>query len=52
MKIESSMTKFEVEKFNDKEYFGLWQKRVKILLVQQGLHKPCRKVGKIYRYVK
>ena len=38
-KIESSTTKFEVEKFNGKGNFGLWQKRVKALLVQQGLHK-------------
>ena len=37
------MMKFEVEKFNDKEKnFGLWQKRVKALLVQQGLHKTLQ----------
>ena len=41
-KIESSMTKFEVEKFNGKENFGFWQKRVKALLVQQGLHKTLQ----------
>jgi len=33
-KIVSSTTKFEVEKFNSKENFDLWQKRVKVLLVQ------------------
>ena len=38
-KIRSSTTKFEFEKFNGKENIGLWQKRVKSLLVQQGLHK-------------
>ena len=38
-KIGSSTPKFEVEKFNGKENFGLWQKRVKALLVLQGLHK-------------
>jgi len=43
-KIESSLTKFEVEKFNGKENFSLWQKRLKALLVQQGL--PCREVTK------
>ena len=41
-KIGSSMTKFEVEKFNDKRNFGLWQKRVKALLVQQDLHKTLQ----------
>jgi hypothetical protein len=39
----SSMpTKFDVEKFNGKGNFGLWQKRVKALLVQQGLHKALQ----------
>jgi len=37
--IGSSLTKFEVEKFNGKKNFNLWQKTVKALLVQQGLHK-------------
>jgi len=46
-KIESSATKFEVEKFNAKENFGLWQKRAKTLPVQQGLHKSLQgKSGK------
>ena len=41
-KIGISATKFEVEKFNGKENFGLWKKRVKALLVQQGLHKTLQ----------
>jgi len=41
-KIGSSTIKFEVEKFNVKGNFGLWQKRVKALLVQQGLHKTLQ----------
>jgi len=40
--IESFTTKFEVEKFNRKGNFSLWQKRVKALLVQQGLHKTLQ----------
>ena len=38
-KIESFTTKFEAEKFNGKGNFGLQQKRVKVLLMQHGLHK-------------
>ena len=38
LKIEIFASKFEVKKFNGKENFGLWQKRVKAL-VGQGLHK-------------
>jgi len=41
-KIGSSMTKFEIEKFNGNGNFGLWQKRVKALMVQQGLHKTLQ----------
>ena len=41
-KIESSTTKFEVEKFNGKGNFSLWQKKVKALLVQQSLHKTLQ----------
>ena len=41
-KIGCSTTKFEVEKFNGKENFGLWKKRVKELLGQQGLHKTLQ----------
>ena len=40
--IGSSTIKFEVEKFNGKENFSLWQKRMKVLLVQQGLHKTSQ----------
>ena len=32
-------TKFEVEKFNGKNNFSLWQRRMKDLLIQQGVHK-------------
>ncbi|KAK8936753.1 hypothetical protein KSP39_PZI011993 [Platanthera zijinensis] len=31
--------KFEVPKYDGKIDFGLWQKRIKAVLVQQGLHK-------------
>jgi len=41
-KIGSFTTKFETEKFNGKENFDLWQKRVKVLLVQQGLHNTLQ----------
>ena len=41
-KIGSSTIKFEIEKFNGKRNFDLWQKRVKALLVQQGLHKTLQ----------
>ena len=41
-KVGSSTLKFEVKKFNDKENFSLWQKRVKALLVQQGIHKTLQ----------
>jgi len=41
-KIGSSVIKFEIEKFSGKENFSLWQKRVKALLVQQGLHKTLQ----------
>ena len=41
-KIGSSTTTFEVEKFNDKGNFRLWQKMVKALLVQQGPHKTLQ----------
>ena len=38
-KIEICARKFEVDKFNDKENSLLWQKKVKALLAQHGLHK-------------
>ena len=41
-KIGSSTTNFEVGKFNGKRNFVLWQKKVKALLVQQGLHKTLQ----------
>ncbi|KAK8966007.1 hypothetical protein KSP40_PGU019629 [Platanthera guangdongensis] len=31
--------KFEVPKYDGRIDFGLWQKRIKVVLVQQGLHK-------------
>jgi hypothetical protein len=36
-KVHSS--KFEVEKFSDKNKFQLWKLKMRDLLVQQGLHK-------------
>ena len=48
-KIGRSTTKFEVEKFNDKGNFGLWQKRVKTLLVLHGLHKTLQ--GKSAKHI-
>jgi hypothetical protein len=36
-KVQSS--KFEVEKFNDKNNFELWKLKMQDLLVQQGLQK-------------
>ena len=31
--------KFKVEKFTGKNNFGLWQVKIRDLLMQQGLHK-------------
>ena len=42
-KIRSSQTKLDVEKFNVKENFDLWENRVKALLVQHGLHKTLQR---------
>lgn len=39
----NSVTKFDVERFNGTENFGLWQRRVKDLLVQQGMLKALEK---------
>ncbi|KAK8951459.1 hypothetical protein KSP39_PZI004612 [Platanthera zijinensis] len=36
---KSMTTKFEISKYDGKIDFGLWQKRIKAVLVQQGLHK-------------
>ena len=41
-KIGSSKIKSEIENFNGKENFSLWQKRMKALLVQQGFHKTLQ----------
>jgi len=38
LKIGIYVSKFEIEKFNCKKNFNLWQTRVKELLVQWGLH--------------
>ncbi|KAK8921738.1 hypothetical protein KSP39_PZI020142 [Platanthera zijinensis] len=35
----SIAAKFEISKYDGKIDFGLWQKRIKAVLVQQGLHK-------------
>lgn len=32
-------TKYEVEKFHGKNNFSLWQRRMKDLLIQQGVYK-------------
>jgi hypothetical protein len=37
--IGTSSTKFDVMKFDGSGNFGLWQRRVKDLLVQQGMVK-------------
>jgi hypothetical protein len=37
--IDTSSAKFDVMKFDGSENFGLWQRRVKDLLVQQGMVK-------------
>ena len=34
-----SSTKYDVEKFCGKGNFSLWQRRMKDLLIQQGVHK-------------
>ena len=34
-----SGTKYEVEKFGGKGNFSLWQRRMKDLLIQQGVHE-------------
>lgn len=43
MASSSSVTKFDVMKFDGTGNFGLWQQRVKDLLVQQGLVKALKK---------
>jgi hypothetical protein len=39
-------TKFEVDKFNGKNNFSLWQRRMKNLLIQQGVHKALLGMAK------
>jgi hypothetical protein len=41
--IGTSSAKFEVMKFNGSNNFGLWQRRVKDLLLQQGMVKSLYK---------
>ncbi|KAL5850350.1 hypothetical protein ACOSQ4_008363 [Xanthoceras sorbifolium] len=38
----SSSLKFDVEKFDGKINFGLWQVQVKDVLIQSGLHKVLK----------
>ena len=37
--VKMSSTKYDVEKFYGKGNFSLWQRRMKDLLIQQGVHK-------------
>ncbi|MED6225158.1 hypothetical protein PIB30_091017 [Stylosanthes scabra] len=39
----SSVMKFDIKKFDERMFFGLWQVQVNDLLIQSGLHK-MRKV--------
>ena len=41
-KKEIPVSKFEIEKFNGKGNFSLWQKKMKALLVQHGLYKTLQ----------
>ena len=38
----SSPVKFEIEKFDGKINFGLWQIQVEHVLIQSGLHKSLK----------
>ena len=38
----SSLVKFEIEKFDGKINFGLWQIQVNDVLIQSGLHKALK----------
>ena len=42
----STITKFEVEKFDEKSNFLLWKMRVTSLLVKKGTHKPLLGIEK------
>ena len=46
MEIDASIGKVDVVKFNKTGNFGLWQRRVKDLLVQQGLVKALYRKAK------
>ena len=46
MEINTSIAKVDVVKFEGTGNFGLWQKRVKDLLVQQGLVKALYEKAK------
>ena len=37
-----SSTEYDIEKFYDKGNFSLWRRRMKDLLIQQGVHKAFR----------
>ena len=41
-KTEMSTVKFDIEKFDRRINFGLWQIQVKDLLIQHGLHKALK----------
>ena len=41
----TNMVRYDVEKFDGKINFGLWQVQVKDLLIQSGLHKALK--GKV-----
>ena len=36
------MVRFDIEKFDGKMNFGLWQIQVKDILIQNGLHKTLK----------
>ena len=42
----TTMTKFEVEKFNGKSNFLLWKMRVTSLLMKEGTHKALLGIEK------
>jgi len=46
MTSEIKMSRFDVEKFNGSQNFGIWQRKIMALLVHQGLHKAISKEGK------
>jgi len=44
--VNMTSTKYEVEKFNGKNNFFLWQRRMKDLLIQQGVYKALLRKAK------